>query len=568
MAQCDAIELKEKSHNGYIQLLQSLLARVSIVAEGQNDALDNELSALRGELRKAPSDTVQLSNRLEQINTLVRRLDAQHETAANSGLETFQLLIDQLLSLELSRENKKALQRLTKQLKSQGNDLGQCPPLLKEYVRVQGATLAGCLAEKSKGSEAGGIMSRIFGGGKTKPSQEPSSASETKISQDLQPPTADDSGNSRVIADKESDQSVAENQNTPPEPKPVAPPHLEPICAVLTGLLHQLEFPEDFREKARQLGEQFAQRPKLEEFDVAVDELAKLIIEATGKNQQDFENFLQSLESRLVEINGYLEQSRQTEQERLSSSSEIDQTMRTHAESISEQVRTATDIDVLKSSVQQHIDNITAAMDGYIDAEKHREQAISSQMETLQERLALVEGESKAIKKRLQVERIRALTDVLTGVPNRDALNERLSMEWDRFQRYKHPISLGVLDIDHFKMINDKYGHLVGDRALQSVATNIKKSIRKTDFVARFGGEEFVIVMPDTKADSAVIAMNKLRETIAKMKYSFLNGEDHITVSIGIVGFRVGSKLETLFEYADKALYKAKDNGRNRVEIY
>ncbi len=554
LSQCEVFELREKSQQDYVQLLQRLLARVALVAEGQDEALDIELSGLRALLRKASPDTARLSNILGQINTWIQRLDEQHQASGHSGLETLQLLVDQLINLDISRKNKKALQNLSKKLKGKGNESHPYPMLLKEYARLQETVLTGYLADESKGNESGGIISRLFGDSDTDASQKSSSASQLKTTQARQQPSADDSRNSGRVSEKGFGQSIAESPDLPPEPISSSSAHLEPVCLVLSKLLDELGLPHEFREKAEQVHKRLDQGLRMKEFNVAVDDLAALIIDAAGKSQQDFENFLQSLNSRLVEINGYLEQSRKTEQERLSNSSEIDLKVRSNTASISEQVQTATDIDVLKSSVQQHIDTITTSMDGYIDAEKRREQVMSTQMEALKEKLALVENESSAIKKRLRVERNRALTDVLTRVPNREALNERMIMEWDRFHRYKKPISLAVLDIDHFKKINDKYGHLVGDRALQLVAETIKKSIRRADFVARFGGEEFVMLLPETKANRAEIAMNHLRETIAKMKCHFLNDEEHITVSIGIVSFRLGATLEDLFEYADKAL--------------
>ncbi len=566
LTQIEASETREKLHQTHTQLLQRLLVRISLVAEGQDEELDTELSGLRVLLRKTPPNIGEFSNKLKRVDTLVRCLDERYKASSNSETELLKLLIDQLISLDLSRKNKKALQCLSKKLKGQGNDSSQYPLLMKEYAQLQSLALSELLADEQKGNESSGIMSRLFGSKETDTSQELPSA--TKTNQVTQRPALEGSRDSESVVDNIVNQKIAGSSENLSKGKPTESINLEPVCTVLTGLLDQLGLPDEFRNRAQQFREKFDQKPSLKEFNVAVDGLATLIIEAAGKSQQDFENFLQSLEGRLVEINRYLVQNQKTEKERLSNSIEIDQKVRANTESISEQVQSATDIDVLKTSVQQHIDNITSSMDGYIATEKHREQLMHTQMEALQEKLALVENESKAVKNRLQVERVRALTDVLTRVPNREALNERFRLEWDRFQRYKKPISLAILDIDHFKMINDKYGHLVGDRALQLVADTIKNSTRKTDFVARFGGEEFVVLMPETQTDRAGIAMNNLRETIANMECSFLDEEEHMTISIGIVGFRLGSTRENLFEYADQALYKAKEGGRNRVEIF
>ena len=156
-------------------------------------------------------------------------------------------------------------------------------------------------------------------------------------------------------------------------------------------------------------------------------------------------------------------------------------------------------------------------------------------------------------------------TDPLTALRNRRAFDERLDDAFEHSRRYERPLSLVILDVDHFKSVNDSYGHDAGDAVLRGVANIIAGGTRQTDFAARIGGEEFAILLPETPLFEALQFGEKLRSSIGALP---VNGHS-VTVSIGVANVphsRIPSKGE-LFRAADQALYRAKMNGRNRVEI-
>jgi diguanylate cyclase (GGDEF)-like protein len=177
--------------------------------------------------------------------------------------------------------------------------------------------------------------------------------------------------------------------------------------------------------------------------------------------------------------------------------------------------------------------------------------------------------------RRLQAELLRANTelqrltqiDPLTEVANRRHLSERLEEEYLRSRRYDRPMSIGMLDIDHFKKLNDTYGHPAGDYALVQVSNIIKQTLRRHDFVARYGGEEFVMLLPETPVDRALLAFERVRVNIEQAKLMFEGQEIHVTVSLGIASFphNLLTKAQDLITLADTALYDAKRSGRNRV---
>jgi diguanylate cyclase (GGDEF)-like protein len=157
-----------------------------------------------------------------------------------------------------------------------------------------------------------------------------------------------------------------------------------------------------------------------------------------------------------------------------------------------------------------------------------------------------------------------ATTDALTGAFNRRKFNGLILAEIARVRRYEHPLSLLILDIDHFKRINDRHGHEAGDEVLVVLAGLIRAGIRATDSLARWGGEEFVVLSPEVTVDEAMGLAERLRAAAAAYEYSFAG---RVTVSLGVAQHRVGETPDELFARADEALYAAKEGGRDRVEV-
>ncbi|MDO9020983.1 MAG: diguanylate cyclase [Deltaproteobacteria bacterium] len=170
-----------------------------------------------------------------------------------------------------------------------------------------------------------------------------------------------------------------------------------------------------------------------------------------------------------------------------------------------------------------------------------------------------------------------ATRDALTGVANRGSLEARLAEEVDRWWRYRQPLSVVLLDVDHFKRVNDTHGHGAGDAVLRGVAETLAGAVRKVDFVARYGGEEFVVVAPSTDAAGARILAERVRAAVAgsPVEAAGLDGAPvtvTVTVSLGVVTLpgvpeAAAMRPADLLARADKALYRAKQGGRNRAEV-
>jgi diguanylate cyclase (GGDEF)-like protein len=162
-----------------------------------------------------------------------------------------------------------------------------------------------------------------------------------------------------------------------------------------------------------------------------------------------------------------------------------------------------------------------------------------------------------------------AITDSLTKVNNRRRFFDLAEQEFERSRRYNRPLSLIMLDIDHFKRVNDTYGHAAGDTVLERLAQLCQKSLREVDVFARYGGEEFVILLPETTSQEALLTAERIRQLVARTPIEIASDSLTITISFGIVELDKSCKnVEELLDRSDQAMYASKRNGRNRVSIW
>jgi diguanylate cyclase len=186
----------------------------------------------------------------------------------------------------------------------------------------------------------------------------------------------------------------------------------------------------------------------------------------------------------------------------------------------------------------------------------------------LETSLAASKQEIEQLQDNLETVRIESLTDPLTTLANRKYFDNALAKGLTEAQERNEPLSLLMLDIDHFKTFNDKYGHLTGDQVLRLVALSVKQNVKGQDIAARYGGEEFVVALPNTSLQAAITVSDHIRRAVMTkelMKRSSGERLGRITISIGAAVLRRGESAQMLIERADKCLYAAKHHGRNRV---
>ena len=179
----------------------------------------------------------------------------------------------------------------------------------------------------------------------------------------------------------------------------------------------------------------------------------------------------------------------------------------------------------------------------------------------------ILEEKNQALRIALGKLEKAALTDPLTGLWNRRAMYRRLRDEKERFDRGGKAFSVIIGDVDHFKTFNDNYGHDCGDFVLEAIADILEQNLRKQDTVSRWGGEEFLILLPETQIDGAYSKTESIREVLCNHPFVFNEMTLHLSMTFGVVAFRMGLSVEDCIKLADGALYEGKKQGRNRVVI-
>ena len=241
----------------------------------------------------------------------------------------------------------------------------------------------------------------------------------------------------------------------------------------------------------------------------------------------------------------------------------FDDRMQGEMRALDSQVATVADLDSLQHLVRSRLNAVVGHLQDFRAREDEREKHWLQRADHMRARIDELERESRELQQSLRQEQQLATTDALTGLANRLAWDDRIAEACRRRKRFDQPVSLLIFDIDHFKAINDRYGHAAGDRVLRIVGGELRKQLREIDFVARYGGEEFVVLLEGSDAPAALQVGEKLRRLIESLGFHVQQQPVRITVSCGVTALTSGDTPESVFERADAALYGAKQNGRN-----
>ncbi|MBJ2204990.1 diguanylate cyclase [Pseudomonas carnis] len=352
----------------------------------------------------------------------------------------------------------------------------------------------------------------------------------------------------------------------PDSPEPSYSSVAKHIEGTLLGLLEDLSLPERHQPQAEAMRERLAHGLNWYELLPILDDLAVLMLAVTDSGQHEFEAYLKQLNERLEAFQGHLQVASDGHADSSLAARELDTQIREQVDGLQSSVQDAADLDSLKQVLESHLEGLLGTMDEHQQQRDLREQEVAARLKGLAERVAHMEQEAQGYREHLEVQRQKALIDPLTGLPNRAAWSERLDYEVNAWHQRGNSLSLAMLDLDHFKRINDGYGHLAGDKVLKIIANVLSKRLRPTDFIARFGGEEFVLLMPDSALADALAAGEVLREAIAACPFHFKGEPVTITVSMGVAQFQPGERSDLALKRADEALYRAKAAGRNQVQ--
>lgn len=574
-----------------VDLMRRGLVRSSLAAEGTDKAVDTCMRELR--------EVVRTDDMAAGLGILIPRLEKTLLDAEQRRQERLQqissalaALVQQLIQLPLPSELRKPLRRLARNLAERLERPLELPLVLAELSDLQRQALG---ALETPQSDRPGLLERLFGGREqvtpsteetqiiaapsaesSAPSPEsassptPASAPPAQTVRRLPPATALLDSlplPSDILTAGQKVNAVDEGFDLPANRDPGYGAIADHIEKTLLGLLEGLEIPAQHQPQVESLRERISHGLNLYELVTVLDDLAVLVQAVATRGVHEFEGYLKQLNERLAVFQESLRTANVGHAESLDEARRLDDELREQVGGLQSCVLEAVDLDGLKNAVEGRLDGLLGTMEQYRRQRETREQEVAERLQTLVAKVESMEQEARNFHEHLEVQRQKALIDALTGLPNRAAWAERLELEVARWQRYGGELLMAVLDVDLFKRINDDYGHLAGDKVLKLIATELARRLRKTDFIARFGGEEFVVLLPSTPLEGGQQLMDSLRLAIEACPFHFKGERVTITISIGLCAFSEKETAESVFERADQALYKAKRDGRNRIQL-
>jgi diguanylate cyclase len=343
----------------------------------------------------------------------------------------------------------------------------------------------------------------------------------------------------------------------------------ERVRLLLSRILAELRRDARLGPQVASLDLQLGHPLKQLQLPVLLSAIADLAIERiTGieDEKSEVEKLLAQISARLDEMNSYMAGEDQDRKLSLENTRELNTRLSEEITELGGTVESTVDLVQLKLHVRERLDSIGSHLTEFRSREDDRVRLQWDRTDKMRQRLERLEQEAREMQGRLRDEQRLSLLDALTQIPNRLAYDQRLAEEFTRWSRFNQPMCLAAWDIDHFKRINDAYGHRAGDKVLRIVADALSERLRATDFLARYGGEEFVMLLPGTEIEGAATVAEAMRTAVASLGFHFRGNPVGVTVSCGITLFRMGDTTDDAFERADKALYRAKQAGRNRCE--
>jgi diguanylate cyclase len=579
----EELEAKENQWKSLETLLRQLVSRLTLAADQSEPDLVKQLDQLRQEIRSNIS-IAQLQTRFEGINQGILGLDERRKQRQRS-LDIASGLSEVLEKVDLPQGIRRKGIELQKRLarSSPDSDPG---PLLDDFAALFTESLDWLKEEadenrpESESTESGtGIFGRIFTQkGADKDQQADIELAKTLLEravQKLQVPAEHRAEQNRLISqlDKADNPQALQEWG---ERLQQWTANLQTSSAELSAsealiqLLERLDLPSELAEDAERLKLRIDGEKTVASLTRSMTDIADLIARARSQVQQEkneIEAFLSDLTDRLTQIDESLETTFQGEREAAKQRMAFGDKVNEEVKGIETSVHEAQDLDTLKMDIRSRIDAIQAHMDAYRKIETDREERSSSEIKELSAQLDTFQTEVTTLHKKLEQAREAATIDALTSLPNRMAYEERIAEEIERARRYQRPLSLAIIDVDFFKKINDQFGHPAGDKVLKILADVFRKRTRDSDFTARMGGEEFMLVLTETDADDALGVTDKLRGVIEQANFHFRDTRVPVTVSCGITDFCEGDSAEDLYSRADEALYEAKEGGRNRCVL-
>ncbi|GGP59442.1 sensor domain-containing diguanylate cyclase [Shewanella saliphila] len=346
----------------------------------------------------------------------------------------------------------------------------------------------------------------------------------------------------------------------------ILPQHIQ-LAKELAAKIAEVEFRKDQRDQILVLKEVLLSDISVDTLLESYQTILSLLLDNIAREKTASQDFLFALNDALTIVRDVVNSTYNNSQRSEQLKGQLNKEINLRVNNADELVTDVDNINELKTQLTVQLSSLRDALSRK-EALEQREQAIlRKSIESMRKELNAMSNEANSYKEKLFEHQKLNLLDPLTQLANRTALEDRMEQEYRNHMRFKSPLWIAVTDIDHFKTINDNFGHSTGDKTLQVIAMALKNSLRDSEFVARYGGEEFVLLLPGITDEHISLMLNRVREKIKNIPFKFKNQRITVTLSIGAAQVMENETLEEAFERADAALYQAKNNGRDRVVI-
>jgi diguanylate cyclase len=344
---------------------------------------------------------------------------------------------------------------------------------------------------------------------------------------------------------------------------------LDIIAPALSKLLDQLNLLEPDDGRVDSVKHDLNRIASMDELETVLGDALGLVIDVARQIDQEreyTEQFLGQLRLHLKSLEEGITESIDIDAS-LQNVDKIQAEVGSEVEGIESAVNENNDLDLLKEIVRTRVERLSTKVANYVASEKQQLEAAKDKISELTRQTQAMNEEVEGLRHQL-IEKQQVLAmDPLTGVANRGGFDKRFEEELARSQRIGFPLSLLLVDVDKFKFVNDTFGHKAGDRVLQTVAKLMAGRLRDTDFIARYGGDEFVILLPGTPAENAKVVAQGFCDAVKRCGFHSRGQSVDVTLSIGIAQLQKGDNSEVFFERADAAMYQIKDEGRDGCAI-
>jgi diguanylate cyclase len=307
----------------------------------------------------------------------------------------------------------------------------------------------------------------------------------------------------------------------------------------------------------------------IEDYEKSLSEAVNVLITHFGlitNRLDELEGLLQRTAGYLSEIENHFTSELASSKEKFDEDRTVENNILFDMNEMKQSFDIHSDMNTIKSVILGKIGNITKALEEKKEQDRIRLQNTESTLNEMSRKMVDIIYESDIIRQKYLETELETLHDDFTGLYNRKAYDMKIEETLESLKRYNVPSAVIIIDLDHFKSINDKFGHHIGDLTLKKVAMLFKERLRKIDFIARYGGEEFVCILAHTKLNEAREIAGNILSKIDRSEFTFKGEKVPVTVSAGISIVRKEDDAISVFERADKALYLAKNSGRNKFK--